>query len=293
VLSQVKLIAEPWDLGPGGYLVGNFPVGWTEWNGKYRDTIRRFWCGDKWAVSEFATRLCGSSDLYGHSGRRPYASINFVTSHDGFSLQDLVSYNHKRNDANGEENRDGEQHNISWNCGVEGPSDLPAIADLRERQKRNFFVTLLLSQGVPMIRGGDELSHTQTGNNNAYCQDNELSWMNWELTPPQQEYLDFCRKVVGVWRAHPVFQRRHFFQGRSIRGSDVRDITWLSATGKEMTDADWQSDSNRCLGVFLSGDLIETEDALGNMPNDTHWGSSGYRIAAETLLAFLRRPATQ
>ncbi len=280
VLSHVKLIAEPWDLGPGGYLVGNFPVGWTEWNGKYRDTIRRFWCGDTWAVSEFATRLCGSSDLYGHSGRRPYASINFVTSHDGFSLQDLVSYNNKLNDANGEENRDGEQHNISWNCGVEGPTDQPAVIELRERQKRNFFATLMLSQGVPMIRGGDELSHTQAGNNNAYCQDNELSWLNWELTPSQQEYLDFCRKVVAIWRSHPVFQRRHFFQGRSIRGSDVRDITWLSATGKEMTDADWHSESNRCLGVFLSGDLIDEVD------------EQGQQIVGQTMLMLMNSSPT-
>jgi isoamylase len=263
VLSQVKLIAEPWDLGPGGYLVGNFPVGWTEWNGKFRDNIRRFWCGDGSAVSEFATRLCGSSDLYGHSGRRPYASINFVTSHDGFSLQDLVSYNHKHNDANGEGNRDGENHNISWNCGVEGATDDPQIVELRERQKRNFLTTLLLAQGVPMIRGGDELSHTQHGNNNAYCQDSEISWLNWELSPRQQEFLEFARRVVGVWRDSPVFQRRHFFQGRSIRGSEVRDITWLTPNGKEMTDADWHSETARCVGMRLSGDLIDEVDEQG------------------------------
>ncbi|MCX7421735.1 MAG: glycogen debranching protein GlgX [Planctomycetia bacterium] len=269
VLSQVKLIAEPWDLGPGGYLVGNFPAGWTEWNGKYRDTIRRFWCGDGTAVSEFATRLTGSSDLYGHSGRRPYASINFVTSHDGFSMHDLVTYNQKLNDANGEQNRDGEQHNISWNCGIEGPTDEPQIIELRERQKRNFFLTLLLSQGVPMIRGGDELSHTQQGNNNAYCQDNELSWLNWSLSPQQSEFLDFCRKVVLLWQQHPVFQRRHFFQGRSIRGTEVRDITWLNPTGKEMTDANWHSELNRCLGVFLSGDLIDEVDEQGRQIVDS------------------------
>ncbi len=263
VLSQVKLIAEPWDLGPGGYLVGNFPVGWTEWNGKFRDNIRRFWCGDGSAVSEFATRLCGSSDLYGHSGRRPYASINFVTSHDGFSLQDLVSYNHKHNDANGEGNRDGENHNISWNCGAEGATDDPQIVELRERQKRNFLTTLLLSQGVPMIRGGDELSHTQHGNNNAYCQDSEISWLNWELSPRQQEFLEFARRVVGVWRENPVFQRRHFFQGRSIRGSEVRDVTWLTPNGKEMTDSDWHSETARCVGMRLAGDLIDEVDEQG------------------------------
>ena len=268
VLSQVKLIAEPWDLGPGGYLVGNFPVGWTEWNGKYRDNIRRFWCGDGSAASEFGSRLCGSSDLYNHSGRRPYASINFVTSHDGFSLQDLVSYNHKHNEANGEENRDGEHHNISWNCGVEGPTNDPPILALRLQQKRNFFTTLLLSQGVPMIRGGDELSHSQQGNNNAYCQDSEISWLNWVLSADEQDFLEFCRKVVAVWRDHPVFQRRHFFQGRAIRGGDVRDITWLTAQGKVMTDADWHAETARCLGIQLSGDLIDEVDEQGQQITD-------------------------
>ncbi len=263
ILSQVKLIAEPWDLGPGGYLVGNFPVGWTEWNGKYRDNIRRFWCGDGSAVSEFATRLCGSSDLYAQSGRRPYASINFVTSHDGFSLQDLVSYNDKHNHANGEDNRDGESHNISWNCGAEGPTDDEHIIAMRDQQKRNFFVTLLLSQGVPMIRGGDELGHSQFGNNNAYCQDNEISWLNWNLSPRDQEFQDFCRRVVTVWRKHPVFQRRHFFQGRPIRGTDVRDITWLTPSGKEMTDSDWHSESARCLGIVLSGEMADEVDEFG------------------------------
>ena len=263
VLSQVKLIAEPWDLGPGGYQVGNFPIGWTEWNGKYRDTIRRFWCGDGYSVSEFGTRMSGSSDLYGHSGRRPYASINFVTSHDGFSLHDLVSYNDKHNEANGEENRDGEHHNISWKCGVEGPTDDPKILALRERQKRNFFATLLLSQGVPMIRGGDELSHSQRGNNNAYCQDSELSWLSWGLSAGEWEFLEFCRKVVSLWQAHPVFQRRRFFQGRAIRGGDVRDITWLTPKGQPMTDADWHSELARCLGILLSGDQIDEHDEHG------------------------------
>ena len=268
VLSQVKLIAEPWDLGPGGYQVGNFPIGWTEWNGKYRDNIRRFWCGDGSAVSEFGTRLTGSSDLYGHNGRRPYASINFVTSHDGFSLQDLVSYNQKHNDANGEENRDGEQHNITWNCGVEGPTDDPKIIALRERQKRNFFATLLLSQGVPMIRGGDELSHSQQGNNNAYCQDSELSWLNWVLAPREWDFLEFCRKVVALWHTHPVFQRRYFFQGRPIRGGDVRDITWLTSKGLPMTDSDWHSEHARCLGILLSGDQIDESDEQGEPITD-------------------------
>ncbi len=268
VLSQVKLIAEPWDLGPGGYLVGNFPVGWTEWNGKYRDNIRRFWCGDGSAASEFGSRLCGSSDLYNHSGRRPYASINFVTCHDGFSLQDLVSYNYKHNEANGEENRDGEQHNISWNCGVEGPTNDPAVLALRQQQKRNFITTLLLSQGVPMIRGGDELSHSQQGNNNAYCLDSEISWLNWVLSAGEQDFLEYCRKVVAVWRDHPVFQRRHFFQGRAIRGGDVRDITWLTAQGKVMTDADWHAETARCLGIQLSGDLIHEVDEQGQQITD-------------------------
>ncbi|MBM3971273.1 MAG: glycogen debranching protein GlgX [Planctomycetes bacterium] len=268
VLSQVKLIAEPWDLGPGGYQVGNFPIGWTEWNGKYRDNIRRFWCSDGSAVSEFGTRLTGSSDLYGHNGRRPYASINFVTSHDGFTLQDLVSYNQKHNEANGEENRDGEQHNITWNCGVEGPTDDPKIIALRERQKRNFFATLLLSQGVPMIRGGDELSHSQQGNNNAYCQDSELSWLNWELASRERDFLEFCRSVVALWHAHPVFQRRYFFQGRPIRGGDVRDITWLTSKGLPMTDADWHSEHARCLGILLSGDQIDESDEQGQPITD-------------------------
>ena len=195
VLSQVKLIAEPWDVGEGGYQVGNFPVLWTEWNGKYRDNVRRFWKGDGGTASEFATRLAGSSDLYEQSGRLPHASINFITCHDGFTLQDLVSYNEKHNEANGEDNKDGANDNNAWNCGAEGPTDDPGINALRERQKRNLIATLLLSQGVPMICGGDELSHTQKGNNNAYCQDNELTWLNWELDPKQQEFLEFVRKV--------------------------------------------------------------------------------------------------
>jgi len=263
VLSQVKLIAEPWDLGHGGYQVGNFPVLWTEWNGKYRDSVRRFWRGDGHAVSEFATRLCGSSDLYEQSGRRPYASINFVTCHDGFSLQDLVSYNHKHNHDNGHGNEDGDCHNLSWNCGVEGPTNDAQVNVLRGRQKRNFMATLLLSQGVPMIRSGDEICQTQRGNNNAYCQDNELSWLDWNLTAEQQEFFEFVCKTIAVWRQQPVLQRRKFFQGRQIRGHDARDIAWLTPAGKEMTDADWQAEHVRCLGVRMNGQMIDEYDERG------------------------------
>jgi glycogen operon protein len=263
VLSQVKLIAEPWDLGEGGYHVGNFPVGWTEWNGRYRDSVRSFWRGDGHAVSEFATRLTGSSDLYEHNGRRPYASINFVTSHDGFTLQDLVSYNHKHNEANRHGNTDGDNHNLSWNCGVEGPTDDVEIHRLRERQKRNFMTTLMLSQGVPMIRCGDELSHTQQGNNNAYCQDNQISWLRWDLSAEQQEFLQFVQSVIRLWRGNPVFQRRQFFQGREIRGARVKDIHWLTPSGKEMSDANWHSVQARCLGMRLEGAMDDEFDERG------------------------------
>jgi isoamylase len=256
ILSQVKLIAEPWDVGEGGYQVGNFPVLWTEWNGKYRDSVRKFWKGDGGTASEFATRLAGSSDLYAWSGRMPHASINFITCHDGFTLQDLVSYNEKHNDANGEGNKDGANDNHSWNCGAEGPTQDPAILALRGRQKRNLVATLLLSQGVPMICGGDELSHTQNGNNNTYCQDNELTWLNWELDDAQKRFLEFVRKAARIWTEQPVFQRRHFFQGRSIRGTDIKDISWFSPTGEEMTDKDWSTGVTKCLGVRLAGDLI-------------------------------------
>jgi isoamylase len=263
ILSQVKLIAEPWDVGPGGYQVGNFPVLWTEWNGKYRDTVRRFWKGDGGTVSEFATRLAGSSDLYELSGRRPYASINFVTCHDGFTLQDLVSYNDKHNEANGEGNRDGADDNNSWNCGVEGPTDDPKVLALRARQKRNLMATLLLSQGVPMLCGGDELSHTQQGNNNAYCQDNDLTWLDWELDEQRQAFLDFVKRMVHIWNEQPTLQRRRFFQGRSIRGSDVKDISWFDPSGEEMTDESWDAGFVRCLGVRLAGDLIGDVDERG------------------------------
>ncbi len=264
VLSQVKLIAEPWDLGEGGYQVGNFPVGWTEWNGRYRDTVRAFWKGDGGMMSETATRLAGSSDLYEHSGRRPYASINFVTCHDGFTLQDLVSYNEKHNEANLEGNRDGENNNLSWNCGVEGPTDDPAIVALRERQKRNFIATLMLSQGVPMISGGDELSRTQRGNNNAYCQDNEISWYDWQLDERRRDFLEFVRYMVKLRREHPVLRRRRFFQGRPIRGSGVKDIAWFEPSGKEMDDRAWHNPAARCLGFLLEGSAIDEVDEQGN-----------------------------
>ena len=275
VLSQVKLIAEPWDLGEGGYQVGNFPVGWTEWNGRYRDNVRSFWRGDGDAVSEFATRLTGSSDLYEHNGRRPYASINFVTSHDGFTLQDLVSYNHKHNQANLHNNDDGDNHNLSWNCGAEGRTEDPDIVSLRNRQKRNLIATLLLSQGVPMLRAGDELSHTQHGNNNPYCQDNEISWLDWDLTAEERDFLDFVRRTVRLWRDNPVFQRRHFFQGMEIRGAGVKDIHWLTPSGDEMSDTDWRSSRARCLGVRLEGDMTNEFDDHGN------------RIVADTFLLLL------
>jgi glycogen operon protein len=275
VLSQVKLIAEPWDLGEGGYQVGNFPTKWTEWNGKYRDAVRRFWRGDGGGVSELATRLSGSSDLYEQSGRRPYASINFVTAHDGFTLADLVSYEHKHNEANGEQNSDGENHNLSWNCGVEGPTNDRRILELRERQRRNVIATLLLSVGVPMISGGDELGRSQLGNNNAYCQDSEISWTPWENTPERRDFLDFTRRVIRVWKEHPVLRRRKFFQGRRIRGAEVLDIAWLDPSGREMTDATWSSPDVRCLGVRLNGDAIHEVDERGS------------RIIGDTLLLML------
>ena len=263
VLSQVKLIAEPWDLGEGGYQVGNFPAGWAEWNGRYRDAIRRYWKGDGGQVAELAYRLSGSSDLYEGGGRRPHASINFVTAHDGFTLHDLVSYNQKHNEANGEDNRDGTDDNLSWNCGVEGPTNKPSIAALRERQKRNMLATLLLSQGVPMLCSGDEIGRTQGGNNNAYCQDNEISWIDWKLSKPQQALLTFTRGLIALRQKHPVFRRRRFFQGRRIRGMEVKDLYWLRPDGKEMTDEDWAQGYVRCLGVRLAGDAMEEKDAKG------------------------------
>ncbi len=263
VLSQVKLIAEPWDLGEGGYQVGNFPVGWTEWNAKYRDGVRRFWKGEHPCVSELATRLTGSSDLYERSSRRPYASINFVTAHDGFTLHDLVSYDHKHNEANGEENRDGHDDNISCNHGAEGPTDDPAILELRERQKRNFLALLLASQGVPMLCGGDEIGRTQHGNNNAYCQDNELSWFDWDLDTRRQALLDFTRRLIRVRRDHPNLRRRKFFQDRKIRGGHEKDIMWLASTGLEMSDEEWNSGWLRVLGLRLGGEMLDMVDEFG------------------------------
>ncbi|MBS0201553.1 MAG: glycogen debranching protein GlgX [Planctomycetes bacterium] len=263
VLSQVKLIAEPWDLGEGGYQVGNFPVGWTEWNGKFRDCVRRFWKGDGGTASEFATRLCGSADLYSHSGRRPYASINFITCHDGFTLSDLTSYNDRHNEANGEGNRDGNADNQSWNCGAEGPTDDPEILRLRQRQVRNFLTTLFVSQGVPMLLAGDELGHSQRGNNNAYCQDNETTWLNWELSDEQRELLEFTRTLIRLQREQPVLCRRTFFQGRSLRGLEVKEITWFEPSGEEMTDDRWNCGYLRALGVRLAGDAISEVDRRG------------------------------
>jgi glycogen operon protein len=268
ILSQVKLIAEPWDLGEGGYQVGNFPVLWAEWNGIYRDDVRSFWKGDGGLIGSLAYRLTGSSDLYGWGGRRPYASINFITAHDGFTLQDLVSYNEKHNDANQEGNRDGHDHNLSWNCGVEGPTDDPAILALRARQQRNFLATLLLSQGVPMLQAGDELGRTQQGNNNAYCQDTELSWLDWHLDRPRQELLAFTRWLIRLFHQHPVLRRRKFFYGRQLRGSEVKDLAWFRPDGKEMTDEDWQSGFARCLGVRLAGDAIDEVDVRGKQIRD-------------------------
>jgi isoamylase len=268
VLSQVKLIAEPWDLGTGGYQVGNFPVGWTEWNDKYRDTMRAYWKGDGGLIGDFAQRLTGSSDLYNRSSRRPYASINFVAAHDGFTLADVVSYNDKHNEANGEENRDGHSHNLSWNSGVEGPTDDPAVQELRARQQRNFLATLLLSQGVPMLLAGDERGRSQQGNNNAYCQDNAISWLDWAPTAQAQSLMDFTRRLIELRREHPVFRRRDFFQDRPIHGSAVRDIVWLQPDGVEMTEHTWQQDFARALSVLLSGEGLNEVDGRGRPVRD-------------------------
>ncbi len=267
VLSQVKLIAEPWDVGEGGYQVGNFPVLWAEWNGKYRDCVRGYWKGDE-HVSEFAYRLTGSSDLYQRDGRRPYASINFIIAHDGFTLHDLVSYNEKLNAANLEDNRDGDNNGRSWNCGVEGPTDDEKINTLRRRQMRNFLATLFLSQGVPMLCGGDEYGRSQAGNNNAYCQDNALSWLSWERTPEQQQREDFTTKLIHFRHAHPIFRRPKFFQGRKIRGMEAKDLLWFAADGTEMTDEDWNRSFIRCIGVVLMGFAEDVRDYYGKPIHD-------------------------
>jgi isoamylase len=261
VLNRVKLIAEPWDIGEGGYQVGNFPPLWSEWNGQYRDTIRDYWRGEDQTLAAFAHRFTGSSDLYASDGRRPYASINFVTAHDGFTLRDLVSYNEKHNEANGEENQDGESHNRSWNCGVEGPADDPAVQALRARQVRNFLTTLLLSQGVPMLLGGDEIGRSQGGNNNAYCQDNEISWFDWERA--DETLLEFTRRLIAFRTAHPVFRRRRWFQGRPIRGTRLDDIGWFTPEGVEMSDEAWQDGFAKSLGIFLNGRGIPSRSLRG------------------------------
>ena len=268
VVSQVKLIAEPWDVGPGGYQVGNFPPQWTEWNGKYRDTVRDFWRGEDATLGEFAYRITGSPDLYEATGRRPVASINFVTAHDGFTLADLVSYNEKHNEANGEDNNDGESHNRSWNCGVEGPTDDPEIRALRSRQQRNFLTTLLLSQGVPMLSHGDELGRSQGGNNNGYCQDNAVTWVDWAAADTALQ--DFLRRVAELRAAHPVFRRRRFFTGRPVRQRDAAssDISWFRPDGSEMTDEDWDSGFGKSVAVYLYGHGIPGLDQRGHPVND-------------------------
>ena len=272
VISQVKLIAEPWDVGDGGYQVGNFPPLWTEWNGKYRDTVRDYWRGEPASLGEFASRLTGSSDLYAHSGRRPIASINFVTAHDGFTMRDLVSYNEKHNDANGEGNNDGESHNRSWNCGVEGETDDASVLALRDRQIRNHLATLMLSQGVPMLLHGDELGRTQGGNNNTYCQDNEISWIDWDLDDRRRSLLEFTQQLIALRRTHPAFQRRRFFAGDAEHGgrSDWGDIVWFGANGEEMQDGDWASGAGTIM-VYLNGDAIHAQDAKGQSIVDDHF----------------------
>jgi isoamylase len=308
VVSKAKLIAEPWDVGEGGYQVGNFPVLWTEWNGRYRDTMRDFWRGARTGVADVAYRLTGSSDLYQDDGRRPWASINFVTAHDGFTLHDLVSYNDKHNEANGEGNRDGSSDNRSWNCGVEGPTEDSEVSFLRERQRRNFLTSLLLSQGVPMLLAGDELGRTQHGNNNAYCQDNEISWVDWELDEQRVALLEFIGAIVALRRQHPVFRRRTFFQGRAVHGA-VKDIGWFTPDGTEMDEADWQAPDVSTLGVFLNGEEIPDQDPRGGrivddsfmlllngggeptlfkLPGEP-WAKE-YELLADTALAFVRPP---
>jgi glycogen operon protein len=309
VVSRVKLIAEPWDVGEGGYQVGNFPVLWTEWNGRYRDTMRDFWRGARTGVADIAYRLTGSSDLYQSDGRRPYASINFVTCHDGFTLNDLVSYNDKHNEANGEGNRDGTGDNRSWNCGAEGPTGDLEVGQLRERQKRNFLASLLLSAGVPMLLAGDELGRTQQGNNNAYCQDNEISWVDWELDEDAEALIEFTGAVIALRRDHPVFRRRKFFQGQPLHGSGVKDIGWFTPDGHEMDETHWRAPDISTLGVFLNGDELPdrgprgqgmvdssyllllnggTEPALFTLPGDP-WAKE-YELVADTGLAYVRPP---
>ncbi|HUC98014.1 MAG TPA: glycogen debranching protein GlgX [Candidatus Polarisedimenticolaceae bacterium] len=261
VISQTKLIAEPWDVGEGGYQVGNFPPLWLEWNGKYRDCVRDYWRGQDQTLGEFAFRITGSSDLYEGTGRRPYASVNFITAHDGFTLNDLVSYNDKHNEANGEENRDGESHNRSWNCGAEGRTDDPAVNALRNRQNRNFLLTLFLSQGIPMLLGGDEIGRTQKGNNNGYCQDNEISWFDWQSA--DHDLLEFTTRIIELRKQHPVFRRRRWFQGRPIHGAMVTDMGWFTPEGTEMAEEHWGEGFAKAIGVFLNGEGIDDPDPRG------------------------------
>jgi glycogen operon protein len=268
VVSQVKLIAEPWDVGEGGYQVGNFPPLWSEWNGKYRDAVRDFWRGQPSTLPEFASRLSGSSDLYETSGRRPVASINFVTCHDGFTLADLVSYNAKHNEANGEEGQDGSDDNRSWNCGAEGPSSDPGITVLRDRQRRNFLATLFCSQGVPMLLAGDELGRTQEGNNNAYCQDSKVSWMDWSMAETNAGLLEFTRILSGLRRDHPVFRRRRFFRGKPAGDGHLADIAWLTPSGRELRDQDWGTPYARAMMVFLNGEALTEPDPHGEPVRD-------------------------
>ncbi|HSQ05381.1 MAG TPA: glycogen debranching protein GlgX [Burkholderiales bacterium] len=269
VLSQVKLIAEPWDLGEGGYQVGRFPAGWGEWNDRYRDTMRAYWKGDEGTIGEFARRLTGSSDLYEHDGRRPFASVNHVTAHDGFTLHDLVTYNVKHNEANLEDNRDGNPNNVSWNCGVEGEAEDAAVNALRARQQRNLIATLLLSQGVPMLLAGDEIDHTQNGNNNAYCQDNPISWLDWTLTPRKTQLREFVQRMIRLRHEHAIFRRQRFFQGKPMRAAAEKDILWLRPDGTEMTPEEWQRPEARSLAVYLSGEGFTETDEKGGVITGT------------------------
>jgi isoamylase len=296
VLSRVKLIAEPWDLGPGGYQVGNFPIGWAEWNGKYRDDVRKFWRGDAGMIDDLASRLSGSSDIYQWSARAAYASVNFVVAHDGFTLNDLVSYETKHNQANGENNRDGTDDNLSRNWGVEGPSEDHEVVRRRDREIRNFLATLAFSQGVPMIAHGDEIARTQEGNNNAYAQDNEISWMNWDLDEREMGLLAFTQRLFGIRRANPALRRRYFFRGKPAE-SGAKDVTWLRADGREMTDAEWHDSNSHSLGMLIRGEAADEIDERGraitgdtlllvvnNREGEEHWCLPRLEIAGTWIL---------
>jgi glycogen operon protein len=274
-LSRVKLIAEPWDVGPGGYQVGNFPVRWTEWNGQYRDSVRRFWRGDPGQVAEMASRLAGSADIFKGSDRGVYASINFVTAHDGYTLRDLVSYEQKHNEANGENNQDGHNDNISRNWGVEGDTDDPAVKAMRYRVMRSFLATLVFSQGVPMLAHGDEMGRTQRGNNNAYAQDNEITWVDWNLDPCRKELMEFTRKLIALRQAHPVLRRRHFFRGAIVNGSTHKDVTWMHPDGRELREQDWRDPSAHAFGMLIDGAATDEVD------------ERGHAVTGDTLLVLL------